>query len=108
MSYRIRTMRRAQEDFISILEWIANVRHAPDGAAALIDAYDKAVESVSTWPESFGLAPEDDFDDRVIRQFPFKTSHGRPYRGLFTIRDEEVVILRVRGPGQADLEPGDL
>ena len=108
MTYRIRTMRRAQQDFTSILDWIANVRHSPEGAVALMDAYDEAVQSVVNWPESFGLAPEDEFDERELRQFPFKTTHGRPYRGIFTIREDEVVILRVRGPGQADLGPKDL
>ena len=101
-------MRRARQDLTAILDWIANDRKSPKGAAALLKAYDKAVASLTHWPESYSLVPEDEFDDRELRQFPFKTRRGQFYRGIFTIQDDEIVILRIRGPGQADLEPGDL
>jgi len=34
------------------------------------------------------------------RQFFFKTPHGRTYRGVFTVVDDEIRVLRVRGPGR--------
>ncbi len=42
------------------------------------------------------------------RPFFFKTPHGRTYRGVFTIVDDEIRVLRVRGPGQPSLEPDEL
>ena len=46
-----------------------------------------------------------------IREVFFKTSKGNPYRLLFTVLDDEVLVLRVRGPGQnyvAETELPDL
>jgi hypothetical protein len=44
----------------------------------------------------------------VVHQFFFKTRSGRVYRGLYTIDGEDALILRVRGPGQADVQPDEL
>lgn len=46
------------------------------------------------------LAHERAFVDYEVREVLFQTPKGRPYRILFTIQSNEVLILRVRGPGQ--------
>jgi len=78
-----------------------------DAAAAgrWFDAFEAAANSIERAPQSYSLAPEDEFLDWKIRQFFFRTRRGRTYRGLFTIVDNE---MRVRGPGQALIEPFDL
>lgn len=108
MSYRVHPVRRARKDADAIVDWIANQRRSPRGAAAWLKAYKEALASLSLWPESNSLAPEDEHDDRELRQFFFKTRHGRKYRGIFTICGDEVLVLRIRGPGQRFLEPDDI
>lgn len=109
MIYRVRTLRRARQDLTAILNWIAKERKAPRGATALLESYDQAVKSLTAWPDSYSLAPEDEYDEeRELRQFFFKTRSGHPYRGIFTIQGDEILILRIRGPSQDELEPEDL
>jgi len=57
---------------------------------------------------SFGLAYENDACEFDVRQALFKTRRGRVYRVLFFIEGEDVYILRVRGAGQAPVEPDEL
>ena len=108
MKYRLRTLRRARQDVEAIMNWIANKRKAPQGAVSWLQAYEKTAESLVNSPHSFGLAPENGHVEKEIRQFLFKTRRGRMYRGLFTIDGDEVLILRVRGPGQPVLQSDEL
>lgn len=108
MSYRVRTLRKAKQDIDATVTWISKVRRAPRGAAAWLSAFEAAAKKVANWPDSYSLAPEDELDERELRQFFFKTRRGKNYRAIFTIQNEEILILRVRGPGQDDLEPSDL
>ncbi len=41
-------------------------------------------------------------------RFRVKTRRGLTYRILFTISGQEVLVLHVRGPGQAHVTPEDL
>jgi hypothetical protein len=50
-------------------------------------------------PLACSIAPENAEFDFELRQALFKTRHGVPYRCVFTVVDDEVRILRVRGPG---------
>lgn len=108
MTYRARTLSRAQRDVMAILDWIAHQRHAPQGAANWLEAYETAIQAIVRSPTSFGLAPEGEFFEREVRQVLFKTRRGRTYRALFTIEGDEVLILRVRGPGQPPLQPDEM
>ena len=61
-----------------------------------------------TNPERYGLAAEDELSPLKIQQFLFKTPQERTYRGVFVVVDEEVRVLRVRGPGQAKLNADEM
>ena len=108
MTYRIRILSPAENDVLEVVDWMANRFMAPRGAADWMLSLERALKSVAAAPESFGLAPEAERTGRDLRQFFFKTRSGRTYRGLFRIEGDEVVILRVRGPGQPPLELVDL
>jgi hypothetical protein len=66
------------------------------------------VARLQTSADTCGQADEIADFDLDVRQVLFKTRHGRVYRALFLIEDDHVFILRVRGPGQAPVEPEDL
>ena len=56
----------------------------------------------------YAVAPESAYIDRDIRQLIFKTRKGLPYRLLYTIDDEVVLALHIRGPGQPLLKADEL
>jgi len=71
---------------------------------ALSRAFDRIVET----PELFSLASESSAFPRELREAFFKTRRGRTYRIVFEVSGESILIIRVRGPGQAPLRRSDL
>jgi|GEM_PF-631080 plasmid stabilization system protein ParE len=108
MTYRIRQTRRANRDVDAIFNWIANVRQARQGATSWRGAYRNALAMLAGDPESYPEAIEADDLGVDLRQFTFKTRRGQVYRGVFTVDDGDVLILRIRGPGQAPLDSDEL
>jgi plasmid stabilization system protein ParE len=100
MSFRVRVLRRADREVQEILRFIGEERNAPEGARAWYRAYEAALDRLARVANTLGLAPENEFVDYEIRQILFRTRKGKTYRGLFTIVDDEVRLLHVRGPGQ--------
>lgn len=98
MTYVVLVLRRAQWDVDHIYDWIAE--RSPAGAKSWYSAFRKAAAELSHHPESYGLAPESQELQREVRHRFFKTRRGRLYRLLFTVGENEIRILRVRGPGQ--------
>ncbi|MBI1344839.1 hypothetical protein GC163_00970 [bacterium] len=105
MSWTVRILPRAEEDVTEIYDWVS-VR-SPQGAEAWLAALTSAIDRLPIDPESYGTAPETGLQGFVLRQFLFRTRRGRTYRGIFTLQDQAIYLLRVRGPGQAPLQQID-
>lgn len=106
MTFQVYVLRRAQADVRSIAHWLAE--RSRQGAQAWLRAYDEMISRLKQQAESCGPAPENSDCKVDVRQVLFKTRHGRVYRALFLIEGQDVYILRVRGPGQAPVEPEEL
>jgi plasmid stabilization system protein ParE len=106
MSRALRILERAQTDVDEIFNWL--VQRSMRGAIAWYLAFHRAVESIASSPEMFGAAPESIPLGRHLRQSLFKTRRGRTYRLVFKLSDDEIVLLRVRGPGQPRLKQREL
>lgn len=106
MKYTVRSLPAALRDVHEILTWLS--AHSPAGAQRWYAAFMKSIRQLESDAEVWGTAPEAVALRRPIRQKLFKTRRGRPYRLLFAIADNEVVVLRVRGPGQPPLTRNDL
>lgn len=106
MTFRVKTLPKAEADIRSIANFI--YERSPQGAEAWLDAYRQARLRLEQAASVYGSAIENEHFDIDVRQALFKTKHGRVYRLLFTIVDDEVRILRVRGSGQAPVAPNDL
>lgn len=106
MKYRIRILRRAHADFASTVAHL--YERSPQGAAAWINAFEKAKGRLAEYADGCSEADENYRFDIDVKQLLFKTRRGRVYRLIFTIVENEVRILRVRGPGQARVEPEDV
>jgi plasmid stabilization system protein ParE len=106
MRYVVRELPKAIQDKVHIFRWLHD--RSPAGAAAWLDAYDEVIERLAYETGAFGVAPESKECEIEVRQALFRTRRGRVYRALFHVEGDEVFILRLRGPGQAPINPGDL
>jgi hypothetical protein len=82
--------------------------HALSQAEAWAKAFDNALVYLEENAGVCSLARENDYVDFEVRDVLFKTRRGLVYRILFTIRDDKVIILHVRGPGQDLIEAANI
>ena len=71
-------------------------------------AFETAVDQLKRSPEAYSLAKESDHCGIPLRQVFFRTRKGNTYRMGVLIRNKEVQILRIRGPGQPPLSRDEL
>ena len=81
---------------------------SPEGAERWLTAFEEAIRRLKVNPFQYALAIEDKHFNFELRQFVFKTPHGRAYRTVYRVDENTVSILRVCGPGQAPLAPDEL
>lgn len=106
MSHKLKILSHANRDFADIVAWLGKA--SLPGADRWISAFDSVLSAIAENPFGFGLAPEDEFIEIEIRQAFFQTKRGRSYRVLFTVVEQEVRVLRLRGPGQELLTPSEI
>jgi plasmid stabilization system protein ParE len=107
MSFTVRELPKAKSDVRAIFEWL--YERSTQGAKAWIDAYDAALLRLKTDAGSLGFALDNnECPEFELRQIFFKTRRGRIYRAVYFIAENTVYVLRVRGPGQAPIDPDDL
>lgn len=102
MNLRVELTSRAERDIDGIIAWIAE--RSPRGAISWCQRLEEVLSQLSTTALHCSLAPENRYDDTEIRHMMFKIRRGKPYRVLFTVRRDQVLVRHVRGPGQ-DLVP---
>jgi plasmid stabilization system protein ParE len=98
MKFRVILTDAAKSDIRAILHWLEP--RSPAGAEAWYRKWLEVLDALSDRADALGLAPESDDHPEPIRQILFKTKRGRFYRALFAVREREVFVLHVRGPGQ--------
>lgn len=106
MTYRIRATEAARADLDRHLGWLA--RRAPEIAERLAQRYHDAQNRLRMMPYSCGLAYENRWMDEEVRHLLFWVDPRRKDRALFVVREDEVVVLAVRAPGERPVEPGEL
>ncbi len=106
MTFRVSVLKRARSDAESIYAWLR--QQSISGATAWYEAFDGALRKLASDADNAALAPEADFVGARLRQRLFRTRRGKRYRIIFIVLENEVRILRVRGPGQAPLTAIDL
>jgi plasmid stabilization system protein ParE len=98
MGYEVVLLRRAQTDFDAILNWLSI--NSPAALERWFDSYEKILERLEREPLSFGYAPENEILASSVRHALFRSGRNSVYRLLFLIADNQVRVLRIRGPGQ--------
>lgn len=102
----VRILPRAETDFRVIYSFIEE--HSPSGANRWRQAFEKKLKSVTGNPEASGFALENELTSFEFREFTFKTRRGLRYRVVFTVLDDELLIVRMRGPGQPPLADDEM
>ena len=103
MKFSLSITQQAKQDAQVIYDWIAE--RARGGADRWYEAFHNALDRLESDAHRHALAPESKFFTNEIRQLLFKTRKGLPYRILYSIADQMVVVLHVRGPGQEFVRP---
>jgi plasmid stabilization system protein ParE len=103
MRYRVLITQRAQQEAQANHDWWAEHRSA-EQAARWYDAFIRSAFSLDTNPERFAVAPEDGRFPYGLRQLNFGIGRKATHRMLFTIRQDAVVVLRVRHLAQQAIE----
>lgn len=103
MSFEVYELPKAKFDKQTIFDWLAN--NSPQGAATWLDSYDAMIRRLEQHADSLEEALESRECEMNLKQALFKTKRGRVYRAIFCIENDKVYVLRVRGPGQAPIEP---
>ena len=106
MSYTLFFHPFAQADYDHIYEYI--LERSPQGAESWDLALDGAIADLGNDPNRHAHIPESVVGRSEYRQAFFRTRRGKRYRLIFVVEGSIVTILRIRGPGQADVTPLDL
>jgi len=106
MKFKVHELPKARADKRQIFEWL--FERSQRGAGAWLEAYDDILGKLETHATSFGEAHENADCQLEVKQAFFKTRRGRVYRILFFIDHDDVYVLRIRGPGQAPVNPSGL
>lgn len=93
MKYPVIITQKAKDDLRHYYAIAAE--HAPATATRWLNRFEEALQTLSTNPMRFPLAPENDLVDQSIYQFLYGKRTGR-YRALFTIEGERVLVLHIR------------
>ena len=104
MRYAVFLTSNAQRNVRGILSYIK--QSSRRGAETWRRRWMEVLDLLRTTAGGCSLAAESADHDIELRQIVFKTRHGLPYRAVFLVRNDECLILHVRGPGQ-DLIPPD-
>jgi len=98
MTFRVFIVPEAIQDLDRILGWLR--QHSLAGAASWYHRWQAVIKQLEDEADRSSLAPESEGRAYELRQLIFKTRRGKPYRVIFTIRDDEDYLLHLRGPGQ--------
>jgi len=101
MTRRVTYQSVAASELEAILEYID--QRSTMGVINWLDEYDKTIARIAENPEQFPVADESKDLSLEVRHAIVRTKFGLPYRIVFVERENEIVILSVRGPGQSNM-----
>ena len=102
MKYKLIIQPPALEDLDEAYDWIR--QRAPEAAARWFNGFVDALETLRSFPERCGVAPENEYFEQEIRQLLYGR-RGGVYRAIFTIAGDEVHVLHVPHAARKPLEP---
>jgi len=105
--FSVTILPRAEADIERNARWWAE-HHDADQAVKWFYAARQQILSLKQMPESNGLSAENAEFPYEIRDKLIGLGSRRSYRAIFTIRDDEVLVLAVLRSAQDSLSPSDV
>ncbi len=106
MTCQVVVLRRAERELDAAADWIAE--YSPEAAARWFSSFVDVLLSLENNPQRCGFAPKNDASSYELRQLIYRPRQGRTFRAIFTIKGNQVRVLRIRGAGQDLLAAEDL
>lgn len=106
MKYRVRLTKAAAADLERRI--VALAERSTRTANRLADRFEQALFRLRDRPLSCGPAHESSAFSEELRHLLFWVHARRKYRALFVVREDEVVILAIRAPGEKPVRPEDV
>lgn len=104
MTFIIRYTDQAEADILRNANWWAE-RHSLQQALSFESTVEQQLSTLSSMPERFGVAPENDKFPIEIRQMMVGLGSRPSYRAIYTIQNNVVLILAVRRGEQNEFTP---
>ncbi len=104
MTFKIRYTAQAHADIFRNASWWAE-HHSLDQALEFEATVERQIATLSSLPQRHGVAPENDKFPIEIRQMIVGLGAKPSYRAIYTIQDDEVLILAVRRGSQDEFTP---
>ena len=96
----------AERDLRAIIGWLE--QRSPSGAETWYRRWLEVLCRLEESGHALGVAPENEDHEETIRQVLFKTRRGLPYRAIYVVREQQLFVLHVRGPGQDLMKPDEI
>jgi plasmid stabilization system protein ParE len=103
--YRLILQPPALDDLDAAYRWIHE--RAPDAADRWFNGFVEALNTLTEFPDRWGLAPENDAVEPEVRQLLYGKRSG-VYRALFTLTGQEVRVLHIRHGARTTLTAEEL
>ena len=107
MTRRVVVTKQAEREMQAAFNWWAEHRSKKQ-ADQWYTGFAKTIGELSENPERHGTSREIEKFGYEIRDLLFGIGRRLTHRAVFTIRDDEVVVLTVRHVAQRDISPDDL
>ncbi len=107
MTYEVLLTQRAKQQLEEAARWWAEHRSS-DEAERWYDGFLETLLSLRTNPDRCSPARENPTFAYEIRQLAFGLGRRFTHRAVFTIRENEVVVLAIRHLAQDDIAPDDV
>ncbi len=101
MQYTVELSRQAEANVREVYNYIRE--HGPANPDDWTAGLEKKLASLEAFPESCGLAPENETTQLTVRQLLYG-----PFRILFEIQGAHVYVLTVRHGARLFLPPGEI
>ena len=107
MAYRLRITERAYSDVARNANYWAG-HHSVEQSLRWYNAIHDKIKSLVNFPESNSLAHENPDYAYDLREALFGLGSRPGYRILYTVTDEDVVVLAIKAAEEDWLAPGEL
>lgn len=106
MAFRVNLTDRATRDLDAILEWLL-AHEAGETGLRWFQKMRETIASLAEFPHRCPLAPENKEFPFEVRQLLYGRRKPHQYRVLFTIHEDEVIVLHIRHGRRRQLLQGE-